>query len=124
MSSHIFYKCPQPCEKTYCQYCEGGLALCTVCNCGEGTLPTECPGKKVGEGVQESIFRREIDFKNGQWVTCCSDCGENTVSPKEFVKQFVKKLPNETMVEYIRRIHGNHAADLYIDKLIDYKIGK
>lgn len=41
---HQFYKCPQPCEKQHCQYCDGGLAYCIVCKKGEGELAPECPG--------------------------------------------------------------------------------
>lgn len=65
--SHTFYKCPPGCDKPHCQYCQGGLAFCTVCKCAEGTLPTECPGEPVSEEVQENIFNGASDFVSGQW---------------------------------------------------------
>lgn len=43
---HKYYKCEQPCEKPNCQYCDGGLAFCTVCKEGEGGLKPTCPGPK------------------------------------------------------------------------------
>lgn len=47
----------------------GGLAVCKVCSCFEGSLASECPGEKVAFNQQDRIYRREIDFVGGQWVT-------------------------------------------------------
>ena len=66
---HEWYKCPQPCDRAYCQFCEGGLASCTVCNCGEGTLPSDCPGESVSGARQDSIYAGLIDYRDGMWVT-------------------------------------------------------
>lgn len=45
MSTHTFYVCT--CNKTGCQYCDGGLAYCTVCGGAEGSLLPECPGVRL-----------------------------------------------------------------------------
>ena len=67
-NTHVWYECPQPCEKQNCVYCEGGLASCTVCGCAEGSLPSECPGKRVSEGDQERIYARKLDYRYGAWI--------------------------------------------------------
>ena len=45
---HIYHKCPDPCPLQHtgltCQYCDGGLAFCTVCKKGEADLEPTCPG--------------------------------------------------------------------------------
>jgi len=56
------------CEKVHCHICEGGLAFCLVCKCGEGTLPTECPGEPVNEERQTEIYNGASDFVGGQWI--------------------------------------------------------
>jgi len=43
---HQWFKCPQPCEKVHCCYCDGGLAFCTVCKQGEAELEKFCPGER------------------------------------------------------------------------------
>ena len=62
---HTFYKCK--CNQAYCQFCDGGLAHCTVCNGFEGTLPTECPGKKMTEQQEDDVWKADLDFRNGEW---------------------------------------------------------
>lgn len=68
MSEHFFYKCPPGCEKPHCQFCHGGLAFCEVCKCGEGELPTECPGRPVNMDTREDIYSGLMDYKNGEWI--------------------------------------------------------
>lgn len=46
---------------------EDDLADCVKCNCGEGTLPTECPEVKVGYDDQQLIYTGKLDFINGEW---------------------------------------------------------
>ena len=56
------------CDKPHCPICEGGLALCKVCQCGEGELPSECPGYPCSRTHGDRIYAGEIDFRDGQWV--------------------------------------------------------
>ena len=56
------------CTHPHCPICEGGLAVCEICGCGEGELPTECPGFKCSSLLRDSIYRGKIDFKNGTWM--------------------------------------------------------
>lgn len=65
---HKFHKC-DPCENPgRCQFCDGGLSFCTVCKCGEGDLPTECPGEPVDAERQLEIYNGASDFVGGQWI--------------------------------------------------------
>lgn len=66
-ANHVWYKCG--CESYACQFCDGGLASCTVCKCIEGSLATECPGFDCYLTHGEDIYQRKIDFKDGQWVS-------------------------------------------------------
>lgn len=72
---HTFYTstdCPnkdQWCDCWICkQVTEGGLAICKVCNCSEGTLTTDCCGEKVPMKKQDEIYAGKIDYINGEWV--------------------------------------------------------
>lgn len=67
---HIFLvhkpgECP---NEGHCQICDGGLGLCTVCGCAEGSLATECPGYQCHKTHGEAIYEGALDFKNGEWV--------------------------------------------------------
>lgn len=44
-----------------------GCAACHVCRGFEGSLPTECPGRRMTSGEQERVYAGVLDFKNGQW---------------------------------------------------------
>jgi len=68
MTEHTWYKCTQPCHKPHCMFCEGGLGWCTACDGFEGSLPTHCPGRKIGESDQQLIYKSTLDFRDGQWV--------------------------------------------------------
>lgn len=57
------------CTNDYCAICEGGLALCEVCNGFEGSLTTECCGEKVPEAKLKQVYEGVLDFKNGRWVS-------------------------------------------------------
>lgn len=67
MSGHVYFKCGPGCAG--CQFCDGGLAHCVRCDCGEGTLPTDCPGEVVDAARQAEIYRGHVDFRDGRWVT-------------------------------------------------------
>lgn len=47
---------------------DGGLAVCKVCRCFEGSLATECPGDPVSADQQDRIYAGEVDFTGGTWV--------------------------------------------------------
>lgn len=64
--NHTWFKCQ--CGRMSCPYCGGGLASCTVCGGAEGTLPTDCPGKKLQEATLSAIWKGYIDFWDGRWV--------------------------------------------------------
>ncbi len=50
-------------------WCDGGLALCTVCGLAEGELTTECPGMKTSEDQRRRIYSvGDLDFRDGKWV--------------------------------------------------------
>lgn len=65
-TEHTLYECT--CRQHGCQYCEGGLASCTVCGGAEGTLSTHCPGVKLNEYIHEEIYHGGLDFINGEWA--------------------------------------------------------
>lgn len=47
---HVYFKCPPGAcvaGDRSCNYCDGGLAYCTVCKRAEGELAYECPGEPV-----------------------------------------------------------------------------
>ncbi len=46
---------------------EDGLQHCRVCNGGEGSLPTECPGRRMTDEEEEHVYEGMLDFKGGIW---------------------------------------------------------
>jgi hypothetical protein len=64
---HVYFKHEKCDNPGRCQYCDGGLAFCIVCRCGEAELPTECPGHKISPSDREDIMEGRLDFKNGEW---------------------------------------------------------
>jgi len=66
---HIFEDHKDGCpSEGHCMVCDGGLGVCTVCKCFEGSLATECPGIKVSAEWQNEIYKGRIDFRNERWV--------------------------------------------------------
>ena len=55
------------CTKTNCPICDGGLAVCEVCNGAESSLPTECPGHPISIDMQDLISAGKCDFINNKW---------------------------------------------------------
>ena len=51
-----------------CMVCDGGLGICTVCHCIEGSLATECPGFDCWKEYGDRIYQGKIDFRDGRWV--------------------------------------------------------
>ncbi len=64
---HIFHKCS--CDKVGCMFCDGGLSHCTVCNGFEGTLTTDCCGRRLTPEEEEAIYTMgHLDYRKGVWV--------------------------------------------------------
>jgi hypothetical protein len=61
---HVLHRC----EAERCNVCDGGLALCNICNGAEGLLPTECPGRKMTDEEEAAVFGGAADFINGKWT--------------------------------------------------------
>ncbi len=66
---HQFERHDGGCEIMHCHICDGGLAVCTVCRGGEGSLPTECPGQPMTGQQQEDVYAGTLDYKEsaGGW---------------------------------------------------------
>lgn len=56
------------CQVNNCIYCDGGLSYCTVCTGAEGSLPTECPGRKLTDDEESLVASGVKDYVNGKWV--------------------------------------------------------
>lgn len=63
---HVLDKCEPNCGG--CHYCLGGLALCTVCGGAEASLPTDCPGVRMGEDRAAEVQAGRLDFVRGEWI--------------------------------------------------------
>jgi len=61
---HDFCKCGQD----DCYACSRGLAICQVCQAGEGELTTDCPGKPVAYDLRQAVYDGTRDFVGGAWV--------------------------------------------------------
>jgi hypothetical protein len=66
-SGHIAEK-HENCERSYCNICEGGLAICTRCGLTEGSLTTHCPGTQSYGAHGEQVYTGKEDFFDGRWV--------------------------------------------------------
>ncbi len=76
---HSQYECPPGCDKPHCNFCEGGLFSCTICNGAEGSLPTECPGRKMAYEEERAVYAGHLDFKDGKWVTHVASAGHKNI---------------------------------------------
>ncbi len=63
---HKWHECE--CHKPGCQFCDGGLGLCTVCGGFEGTLTTDCCCRQLTQEEQDEVYKGERDFVNGTWI--------------------------------------------------------
>lgn len=67
--NHVQYICPGKHEGWYgCQFCDGGLFACTVCDSFEGATTSDCPGYRMSLYQKTCVYRGELDFRNGEWV--------------------------------------------------------
>lgn len=73
---HTWYECHEH-HDHHCMFCDGGLGLCTVCNGFEGTLTTDCCGRRLTEDERHRIYELgTLDFRNGQWVELPAEKGQ------------------------------------------------
>lgn len=64
---HVKLECTDSeCDGNHCALCN--LFTCSVCNCSEGELPTDCPGAGVVYELRSFIYDGYVDFKDKQWV--------------------------------------------------------
>lgn len=71
---HVYYVCEKTCGG--CQFCHGGLGWCTTCNGFEGSLTTDCCGRKITPEEEDLIYKQgTLDYRDGQgWVNpMCDD---------------------------------------------------
>lgn len=68
---HTDYECPKGCHYP-CQWCDGGLWACSVCNSFEGATTSECPGERMSYEVSEAVYDGHLDFVDGEWKWQCS----------------------------------------------------
>lgn len=65
LGKHRLFRCEpeqDQCMEGRCMFCDGGLAMCTVCHGAEGTLPTDCPGVPMTGEQEQAVWRQEMDF--------------------------------------------------------------
>lgn len=67
MTDHVYEEHKQ-CSRLHCPICDGGLAVCTICGCLEGSLASECPGFNCYASHGDRIYNGEVDFRGGEWV--------------------------------------------------------
>jgi len=104
---HTFYECECD-DTTSCQFCEGGLSLCTVCRGAEGTLTTECCGRPITIDEEDRIYKkRTLDFIGGKWVkivvpTSVAEAVEVIYKPlnKKFKKEFISGEKEKTLAQF------------------------
>lgn len=57
------------CKCGECYFCRSELTNCIVCGGFEGTLTTDCCGRKLTNEEADRIYRlANLDFRNGEWV--------------------------------------------------------
>lgn len=44
-----------------------GLSHCKICNGAEGSLTTDCPGRKMPAETEEAVYTGLIDYADGAW---------------------------------------------------------
>jgi hypothetical protein len=69
---HKLFRCDSR-ECMGCQFCEGGLAFCTVCKGAEATLPTDCPGTPIAEWDSVLIQNGLLDYNRKLGWICTGE---------------------------------------------------
>lgn len=73
--NHVEYVCTSAHtdgSDVYCQFCEGGLFACSVCNAFEGATPSECPGVRMTADQSDAVYAGKLDYRAGRWVQECT----------------------------------------------------
>ena len=60
---------------------EDGLTHCKTCGGAEGSLATECPGYRMTESEEDSVYAGKIDFLDGRWVSARQPSQANNPAP-------------------------------------------
>lgn len=67
-NGHTTYVCPGGHEGAHCQFCDGGLFACSVCDSFEGATTSACPGRKMSGEEIDAVYQGRLDFQHGQWI--------------------------------------------------------
>jgi len=103
MLEHVDYVCAEKdCEG--CQFCQGGLWSCTVCDGFEGSMPSTCPGEAMTWEQGEAVYAGRLDYRYGQWLAVSS-----RYSPA-YAYTADELVPGVTLGEAIRADEERHAA--------------
>lgn len=66
---HLAYVCKGGHDQPGCQFCDGGLFACTICNGFEGSVPTDCPGVPMTEEQADAVYDGKLDYREFRgWV--------------------------------------------------------
>lgn len=47
----------------HCMICDGGLSLCMVCGGAEASMPTDCPGSRMGDLTARGVESGALDYR-------------------------------------------------------------
>lgn len=71
LPGHQYYECHGEHEDggSFCGFCNG-LSMCNICGGAEGSIPTDCPGERMHEIVEQEVYAGELDYRRalGGWV--------------------------------------------------------
>lgn len=77
--------------RLYCNICEGGLFVCSICLGAEGSLPTDCPGVQMTESQSDAVFAGELDFRDGRgWIKpdgTGTSMGDRAIQAEQFRRE-------------------------------------
>jgi hypothetical protein len=58
---HVWFKCSHEKDSHRgCYFCDGGLALCTVCGAAEGELLSHCPGFSLSAEAKAACYSGNV----------------------------------------------------------------
>jgi hypothetical protein len=85
--NHQFEK-HENCQIQNCPVCDGGLSVCAVCGGAEGSLTTDCIGRKLDERELQEVYLGASDFVGNTWVV-----GTSPNSPSAYKSLVMPELP-------------------------------
>lgn len=104
MRKHKYFECK--CGKLGCQFCSGGLAFCTVCGGAEGTLTTECCGRKITKEEEDRIYKQgDLDFRDGKWISGTHGWSPEMIEIKRICTS--KPLDHSTARKVLKQLKTN-----------------